>query len=130
MNPCLALRFAEYIDKRFEFGENVAELGDSRKEPQIPTDTIFLSGFFSLAFRCRSLHNAEPLFRIPGRLDPLIGKRKPSVDRIGDVFALIPPETVRSILTACVHRLGRNKALPTPWRTCWGVVDGHEFFSR
>lgn len=130
MNACLALRFSEYINKRFEFGERVGELQDSRKEPQIPTDTIFLSGFFSLAFRCRSLHNAEPLFRIPGRLDPLIGERKPSMDRIGDVFALIPPESVRSILTGCVHRLGRTKALPTPWRTRWGVVDGHEFFSR
>ena len=36
MNDCLALRFAEYIDKRFEFGEKAAELRDSRKEPQIP----------------------------------------------------------------------------------------------
>lgn len=130
MNGCLALRFAEYIDKLFEFGEKAAELRDSRKEPQIPTGTIFLSGFFPLAFRCRSLHNAEPLFRIPGRLDSLIGERKPSVDRIGDVFALIPPESVRSLLTGCVHRLGRNKALLSPWRTRWGVVDGHEFFSR
>jgi hypothetical protein len=130
MNDNLAIRFSEYIDKVFGFGSMVGELRDRRKEPQIPTKAVFLSGFFPLAFRCRSLNNAEGLLRIPGRIDPLVGARKPSADRVGDVFALIPPEQVRRVLTSCVHKLGRNKVLGSPWTTSWGVVDGHEFFSR
>jgi hypothetical protein len=130
MNDNLAMRFSEYIDKVFGFGSLVAELRDTRKEPQIPTWAVFLSAFFPLAFRSGSLLSAEGLLRIPGRLDPLVGARKPSADRIGDVFALILPESIRSILTACAHRLGRNKAIESPWTTWWGVVDGHEFFSR
>ena len=130
MNNNLAIRFSEYIDKVFVFGSLAGGLHDTRKEPQIPTKALFLSAFFPLAFRCRSLLSAEGLLRIPGRIDSLVGARKPGADRIGDVFALIPPESVRSILTACAHRLGRNKLLGSPWSTRWGVVDGHEFFSR
>lgn len=130
MNSCLALRFAEYIDKVYSFGSRVAALRDSRKAPQIPTSAVFLSAFFPLVFRCRSLLGAEGMLRIPGRLDPLVGERKPCADRIGDVFTQIVPESVLAIVTACVHQTGRNKALTSPWKTSWGVVDGHEFFSR
>lgn len=130
MKQGMVLRFCRYVEKVFRFSSLVKGLRDSRKKPQIPASSIFLNGFFVFALRCLSLNAFDGLRRIPGRLFPVVGQRVPSADRIGDVFALIPPESVRSILTECGHTLGRNKALESPWRTCWGIVDGHEFFSR
>jgi len=130
MREAMVLRFARYVEKVFGLSSLLRGLRDSRKKPQIRTSGIFLSGLFSFVFRCLSLNAVEVLLRIPGRFIPIIGRRVPSADRIGDVFALIEPEDVRSMLTRCGQRLGRNKALESPWRTRWGVVDGHEFFSR
>lgn len=130
MRGCLAIRFAGYLERVFGFGSLVAGLRDTRPKPQVPTGAAFLSAFFPLAFRCRSLLRAEGLLRLPGRLDALVGRRKLGADRIGDVFAMTAPDSLRSLVTSCVHRLGRNKALVSPWQTTWGVVDGHEFFSR
>jgi len=130
MKEAMVMRFARYVEKVFGLSSLVGGLRDSRKEPQIPTGKIFLAGLFSFVFRCLSLNALEVLLRIPGRFNALLGRRVPSVDRIGDVFPLIPSESVRFILTQCAQQLGRNKALESPWRTRWGVIDGHEFFSR
>lgn len=130
MREAMVLRFGRYVEKVFGLSSLLGGLRDSRKKPQIRTSTIFLSGLFSFVFRCLSLNALGVLLRIPGRFASLLGQRVPSVDRIGDVFALIVSESVRSILTQCGQRLGRNKALESPWRTRWGVIDGHEFFSQ
>ena len=72
----------------------------------------------------------ESELRVCQRLDGLVGSDKPSADRIGDVFCLIPPEQVRAMLSGINHQLGRNKVFEKagPWR--FVALDGHEFFSQ
>jgi hypothetical protein len=49
---------------------------------------------------------------------------------MGDVFALIPSEELRAMLSEINHQLGRNKVFGKegPWR--FAALDGHEFFSQ
>ncbi len=77
-----------------------------------------------------SLNAIESELRIPKRLDGLVGRDKPSADRIGGVFCLIPPEDLRTMLSEINHQLGRNKVFNKagPWR--FVALDGHEFFSQ
>ncbi len=77
-----------------------------------------------------SLNAIESQLHIPKRLDGLVGSSKPSADRIGDVFCLIPPEDLRTMLSGINHQLGRNKVFNKagPWR--FVALDGHEFFSQ
>jgi hypothetical protein len=77
-----------------------------------------------------SLNAMESELRVPKQLDDLVGSAKPSADRIGDVFCLIPSEALRTMLSGINHRLGRNKVFDKagPWR--FVALDGHEFFSQ
>ena len=77
-----------------------------------------------------SLNAIESELRVPKRLDGLLGSQKPSADRMGDVFALIPSEELRAMLSEINHQLGRNKVFGKegPWR--FAALDGHEFFSQ
>jgi hypothetical protein len=123
-------RFCCYIDKVFDFGDRIRAIHDERQRPRIPTSTIWMSAFAMFAMHHGSLNAIESELRIPKRLDGLVGSDKPSADRIGDVFCLIPPEDLRTMLSGINHQLGRNKVFDKagPWR--FAAFDGHEFFSQ
>jgi len=123
-------RFCSYLDKVFDFDDRVREIQDSRQKPRIPTSAIWTSAFLMFAMHRGSLNAVESDLRIPKRLDGLVGSHKPSADRIGDVFCLIPSEQLRAMLSAINHQLGRNKVFDQggPWR--FVALDGHEFFSQ
>ncbi len=123
-------RFCAYIDKVFDFGDWVGTVVDSRQAAQIETPAIWTSAFFMMATHRGSLNALESDLRCPKRMDGWIGGRKPSVDRIGDVFCLMDSEPLRAMLSGINHQLGRNKALPGRWPLRFVAVDGHEFFSQ
>jgi len=123
-------RFCCYINKVFDFGDRVRTLRDERQRPRIPTSAIWMSAFAMFAMHRGSLNAIESELHVPKRLDGLVGSDKPSADRIGDVFCLIPPEDLRTMLSGINHQLGRNKVFNKagPWR--FVALDGHEFFSQ
>ena len=123
-------RFCRYVEKVFDFSQRVKVVQDSRRKPRIPTVTIWLSAFLMFSSRRGSLNAMELELRRSKRLECLIGSKKPSADRIGDVFCLIPSEQLRAMLSGINHQLGRNKVFNKdgPWR--FVALDGHEFFSQ
>ena len=123
-------RFCCYIDKVFDFGKQIHTLRDARKRPRIPTSALWGSVLFLFVMRHRSLNAMEQESRQPKRVDRLIGKIKPSADRMGDVLGLMEPDQFRTMLSRINHQLGRNKALRNDWPLRVGVFDGHEFFSQ
>jgi hypothetical protein len=124
-------RFCCYIEKVFDLGPScLAGLGDARKRPRIPTAALWGSVLFLFVLRQRSLHAMEQQLRQPKRIERLIGKMKPSADRIGDVLGLMEPDQFRQMLSRINHQLGRNKALRNDWPLRVAAMDGHEFFSQ
>jgi len=123
-------RFCCYIDKVFDFSPKIRSLRDARKRPRIPTAAIWGSVFFLFVMRHRSLNGMEQEGREPKRVERVIGKIKPSADRMGDVLGVMDPEPLREMLSRINHQLGRNKALRNDWPLRVGVFDGHEFFSQ
>ena len=123
-------RFSCYIDKVFDFGERLRRLRDERQRPRIPISAIWMSAFGMFAMHRGSLNAIESELRVPKRLDGLVGSAKPSADRIGDVFCLLPPEDLRAMLSGINHQLGRNKIFNKagPWR--FVALDAHEFLSQ
>ncbi len=121
-------RFCQYLTKVFDFGQRLKELTDGRLRPGIPTSAIWGSVFFLFVIRQRSLHAMEAHLRQAGRMDRLIGKKKPSADRMGEVLGMMEPEQLRRFLSGINHQLGRNKALRNDWPLRVGALDGHEFF--
>jgi len=124
-------RFCRYSEKVFALSAHVAGLSDSRQKPQISTSAIFLSALMMCVTRLRSLNALEGELRVPGRWDKIVGSRKPSADRVGQVVALMNSEPLRDMLSNINHRLRRNKALDeSPWALRFVALDGHEFFSQ
>jgi hypothetical protein len=123
-------RFCGYIEKVFDFRSQLHTLGDARKRPQIPTVAIWGSVLFLFVMRHRSLNGMEQESRQPKRVEMVIGKMKPSADRLGEVMGLMEPDQLREMLSRINHRLGRNKALRNDWPLRVGAFDGHEFFSQ
>ena len=124
-------RFCRYLEKVFDWGTVLAGLGDSRRRPQIPTAAIFTSALMMCAARLRSLNALEGELRVPRRWEKIVGERKPSADRVGQVVALMDPEALRDMLSGVNHKLRRNKALAdNPWALRFVALDGHEFFSQ
>lgn len=123
-------RFCCYIEKVFDFGQQVHRLRDTRKRPRIPTVALWGSVLFLFVLRQRSLNAMEQQLRQPKRIEWVIGKNKPSADRIGDVLGLMEPDQLREMLSRINHQLGRNKALRNDWPFRVGAMDGHEFFSQ
>jgi hypothetical protein len=123
-------RFCRYIEKVFDFGHQIQTLGDARKRPRIPTAAVWGSVLFLFVMRHRSLNGMEQENRQPKRVERVIGKIKPSADRMGDVMGLMEPDQFREILSRINHQLGRNKALRNNWPLRVGAFDGHEFFSQ
>jgi hypothetical protein len=123
-------RFCRYIEKVFDFGHQIQTLRDARKRPRIPTAAAWGSVLFLFVMRHRSLNGMEQENRQPKRVERVIGKIKPSADRMGDVMGLMEPDQFREILSRINHQLGRNKALLNNWSRRVGAFDGHEFFSQ
>ncbi len=124
-------RFWRYIEKVFGLSAQIARLSDSRQKPQIDTSAIFLSAMMMCVTRLRSLNALEGELRVPGRWEKIVGARKPSADRVGQVVALMDSEPLRDMLSHINHRLRRNKALDeNPWPLRFVALDGHEFFSQ
>ena len=123
-------RFCGYIEKVFDFSKQILSLRDARKRPRIPTAALWGSVLFLFVMRHRSLNAMEQEIREPRRVERLIGKIKPSADRMGDVLGLMEPDQLRQMLSQINHQLGRNKALRNDWPLRVGAFDGHEFFSQ
>ena len=121
-------RFCGFITKVFDFKSRMAPLQDSRLRPQIPTSAIWGRVFFLFVLRQRSLNAMEYQMRQPQRRERLIGKKKPSADRVGQVLGRIDPDQLRRMLSGINHQVGRNKALRNDWPFRVGAIDGHEFF--
>lgn len=122
-------RFCRYIEKVFDFGGRMAPLKDMRRRPRIPLGAIWGSVFFLFVLRQRSLNAMEGQLRQPRRMERLVGPKKPSADRMGQILSLMDPDQLRALLSGINHRLGRNKRLKNGWPFRVGVLDGHEFFS-
>jgi len=124
-------RFCRYIEKVFHWSLQIQTLRDARKRPQIPTRAVFLSAMMMCVTRLRSLNALEGELRVPGRWEKVLGTRKPSADRVGQVVALMNSEDLRDMLSGINHRLRRNKVLDdNPWALRFVALDGHEFFSQ
>jgi hypothetical protein len=123
-------RFCRYAEKVFDFSQRVKTLHDARQKPRIPTASIWLSGFLMFATRRGSLNRIGCELDRPKRWECLVGSQKPSADRIGDVFCLIPSEQLRSMLSGINHQLGRNKVFGNGGPLRFAALDGHEFFSQ
>jgi len=80
-------RFCRYVEKVFDFGLRIAQLKDPRRRPRIPLGAIWGSVFFLFVLRQRSLHAMEGQLRQPRRMERLIGQKKPSADRMGQVLS-------------------------------------------
>ena len=68
--------------------------------------------------------------RLPKKIDSFIGKDKPSIDTIGEVFTKIIPDDLRRLHWNNCYQLKRNKALDTNLPLNAVGIDGHEFFSH
>jgi hypothetical protein len=123
-------RFCRYVEKVFDFPQRVKAIQDSRQRPRIPTAAIWLSAFLMFATRRGSLNAIGFELHRPKRFEYLIGSQKPSADRMGDVFCLIPSEQLRSMLSGINHQLGRNKVFSKEGPLRFAALDGHEFFSQ
>jgi hypothetical protein len=122
-------RFCRYIEKVFDFGGQIAQLKDPRQRPRIPLQAIWGSVFFLFVLRQRSLNALEGQLRQPRRMERLIGQKKPSADRMGEVLSGMDPNQLRALLSGINHQWGRNKGLMNSWPFRVGALDGHEFFS-
>jgi hypothetical protein len=122
-------RFCAYADQVFGLGERLSTLTDSRTHPRIPTAAAFVCGLILFTTRRGGLNALEPDLRIPGRLRGLVGRRPPSVDSIGRIYARMGDPPLRRILSDIAHRLKRNKALIGIEGRYVAAVDGHEFFA-
>jgi hypothetical protein len=122
-------RFCHYIEKVFDWGSRTAQLQDPRRRPRIPLGAIWGSVFFLFVLRQRSLNAMEGQLRQPQRMERLLGQKKPSADRIGQILSGMEPEQLRALLSGLNHQWGRNKGLKNGWPLRVGAIDGHEFFS-
>ena len=122
-------RFCRYIEKVFDFGRRIASLKDPRRRPRIPLGAIWGSVFFLFVLRQGSLNALEGQLRQPRRMERLIGPKKPSADRMGQVLSRMDSDPLRALLSGINHQWGRNKGLKNGWPFRVGAVDGQEFFS-
>jgi hypothetical protein len=122
-------RFCGYIDKVFDFGEQLATLHDSRPQPQISAQAVFSTVFALLASGQKSLNAVEPFREAPRRLRFLIGPHMPSADTLGRVYAQMDSQPLREMLSQINHQIKRNKALSSAWPLTFAALDGHEFFA-
>lgn len=121
-------RFCRYVDKVFQFGQQLQTLSDARPRPRIPTAAVFASVWTLFATARGSLNSLEKEVRIPARLQGIVGPQAPSADTIGRVYALWDSQQPRQMLCTINHQVRRNKALGMG-DLMFAAVDGHEFFA-
>jgi len=122
-------RFCRYIEKMFGFSRLAGMIEDSRVEPQIPVGAAWLSGLFMFALRRGSLNAIDGDLRVPGMMERVVGRSRPSGDSIGRIFCLLATGRLRAILAAIAHKLKRSKVLVNEWPLRFAALDGHELFS-
>ena len=122
-------RFCRYVDKVFQFGQQLQTLSDTRQQPQIPAAAVFVSAWTLFATARGSLNSLEKEVRIPARLRGLVGPRVPSADTIGRVYKRLDSQPLRDMLSSINHQARRNKALGQGGELIMAAVDGHEFFA-
>lgn len=122
-------RFCQYAEKVYCLSDLFGLLTDPRQQPQIPIETCWLTSLLMFATARPSLNAMESDVKWPQRLNGLLGPRKPSGDRLAEVYELIDPEEQRQMLMSIHHKLQRNKVLGNDWGYRFVALDGHEFFS-
>lgn len=123
-------RFFKYVDKVFDFSESLSKITDTRPKPQIATQSVLMSSFIMQLTRQGSLNALDSELRLPKKLERFIGKDKPSVDTIGEVFTKIIPADLRRLHRGHCYQLKRNKVLDADLPLNAIGIDGHEFFSH
>jgi hypothetical protein len=123
-------RFFDYADKVFDFSESLSQITDIRSKPQIDTRSVLISSLIMQLTRLGSLNALDAELRLPKKIESFIGKDKPSVDTIGEVFTKITPDDLRRLHWGNCYQLKRNKALDTDLPLNAIGIDGHEFFSH
>lgn len=91
---------------------------------------LFIGSLIMQLTRLGSLNALDSELRLPKKIESFIGKDKPSVDTIGEVFTKIIPDDLRRLHRGHCYRLKRNKALDTALPLNAIGIDGHEFFSH
>lgn len=104
-------RLARYLDRHWDFRDNLAVICDSRQNPEIPTSTVFLSVFAMHALRLGSFNELEAQLKIPGRLEPWVGSRKPSADTLGYALERFHLQGPRTMLAEVGRGMKRKKVL-------------------
>ena len=123
-------RFFDYTDKVFDFSKALSAITDTRSKPQISTQSVLTSSLIMLLTRLGSLNALDAELRLPKKVENFIGKDKPSVDTIGEVFTKIIPDDLRRLHWNNCYQLKRNKVLDTNLPLNAVGIDGHEFFSH
>jgi len=123
-------RFFDYADRVFGFGKAMSKITDIRLKPQINTRSVLMSSLIMQLTRLGSLNALDVELRLPKKIESFIGKDKPSVDTIGEVFTKIIPDDLRRWHWDNCYRLKRNKVLGTDLPLNAIGIDGHEFFSH
>jgi hypothetical protein len=115
----------------FGLCEQVAQLSDRRRRPQIPTSSVWLAVFALFALRFRSFNAFEQELRRPRVWEAWVGRRKPSADTMGRVLATMDLDDLRGVLLHVHRRMWRSKALARRGggRMRVVAVDGHELFA-
>jgi hypothetical protein len=90
-------RFFDYADKVFNFSESLSQITDTRSKPQINTQSVLISSLIMQLTRRGSLNALDSELRLPKKIERFIGKDKPSVDTIGEVFTKIVPDDLRRL---------------------------------
>ncbi len=123
-------RFFDYADKVFDLSKSLSQITDIRSRPQIDTRSVLISSLIMQLTRLGSLNALDAELRLPKKIESFIGKDKPSVDTIGEVFTKITPDDLRRLHWGNCYQLKRNKALDTDLPLNAIGIDGHEFFSH
>jgi hypothetical protein len=119
---------ARYLDRHWDFRDNLAHIRDTRQNPDVPTSAVFLSVFAMHALRLGSLNELETQFRIPGRWEPWVGPRKPSADTLGYSLERFDLEGPRLMLAEVGQEMKRKKVFRRLYPDSYWVaaVDGIE----
>ena len=124
-------RFLRYLQKIFDFEEEVRSLRDTRVGPQIPAPVVWKSVFLMFALRLGSLNRLEQELHRPGPWRKLLGGRAPSADAVKYSLCRFSIEEVRALVAHHHRRAWRNKAVkgrPGDRRRVV-AMDGHELWS-